>query len=96
MKMKVSSPLINYRDYIIAIATILLSIGGSWEANIEKNSEQDKDIAVCKIEIQELQQEIEEQKACSKEILNTVNRIDKTTMELKASLNLKEDKHFYR
>jgi hypothetical protein len=96
MNMKVSNPLINYRDYIIAIATILLSIGGSWEANIEKNADQDKDIAVCKIEIQELQQEIEEQKACSKEILNTVNRIDKTTMELKSSLALKEDKHFYR
>jgi hypothetical protein len=96
MKMQVSNPLINYRDYIIAIATILLSIGGSWEANIEKNADQDKDIAICKIEIQELQQQLEEQKACSKEILNTVNRIDKTTMELKASLNLKEDKHFYR
>jgi hypothetical protein len=96
MKMQVSNPFVNYRDYIIAIATIALSIGGSWEANIEKNADQDKDIAVCKIEIQELQQEIEEQKACAKEILNTVNRIDKTTMELKAGLALKEDKRFYR
>jgi hypothetical protein len=96
MKMKVSNPLINYRDYVIAAVTIFVSIGGSWEANLEKNADQDKDIAVCKVEIQSLQQEIEEQKACAKEILNTVNRIDKTTMELKASLNLKEDKHFYR
>jgi hypothetical protein len=94
--MQVTNPFINYRDYIIAIATVALSIGGSWEANIEKNADQDKDIAVCKIEIQSLQQELEEQKACAKEILNTVNRIDKTTMELKAALALKEDKRFYR
>jgi hypothetical protein len=94
--MKVSNPLINYRDYVIAAVTILLSIGGAWETNFEKNSEQDKDIAVCKVEIQSLQQELEEQKACAKEILNTVNRIDKTTMDLKAALALKEDKRFYR
>jgi hypothetical protein len=96
MKMKVSNPLINYRDYVIAAVTIFVSIGGSWEANLEKNADQDKDIAVCKVEIQSLQQELEEQKACAKEILSTVNRIDKTTMELKAALALKEDKRFYK
>jgi hypothetical protein len=96
MKMQVSNPFVNYRDYIIAAVTILLSIGGSWETNLEKNADQDKDIAINKIEIQELRQQIEEQKETSKEILNTVNRIDKNTMDLKASLNLKEDKHFYR
>jgi hypothetical protein len=90
------NPFLNYKEYIVGIVTIFISIGGSWEANNQKNSDQDRDIAINKLEIQILKEQLEEQKACAKEILNTVNRIDQTTMELKGDLNLKADKQFVK
>jgi hypothetical protein len=90
------NPFIRYKEYVVGIATIIISIGGSVESNNQKNADQDRDIAINKLEIQILKEQLEEQKACSKEILITVNRIDQTTLELKGDLNLKADKQFIK
>ena len=85
------NPLFTYKEYVIGIITIIISVGGSWETSNEKNADRDKQVAVLTVEYQMLKSQADKQSAVQDQILNTVNRIDKTTTELKA---LKADRKF--